>query len=122
MSRMMSAVLVVVLTATLSGQSKPDWHARREACVAALSSFAGDPGAMRQPQLPNDLEGVALEYSSSGCYGRCPAFTLRLERTRAAWEGHAYVKKKGKGGTADFGSAVSEVRTRLAGREHIRHA
>jgi hypothetical protein len=96
MWRIRCVVLVAVLTATISGQSKPDWQTRREACIAALSSFSVDPSVTQPPQLPNDLEGVPLEYFSSGCYGRCPAFKLRLEKNRASWEGHAFVKKKGK--------------------------
>jgi Domain of unknown function (DUF6438) len=96
MKRVASLVLAAVLTATMSGQSKPDWQAKRESCVEALSSFSVDPSATEPPPLPNGLEGVTLEYFSSGCYGNCPAFKLRFEKNRATWEGHAFVKKKGK--------------------------
>jgi hypothetical protein len=96
MERLTYVALVVVLTVMLSGQSKPDWQTRLEACVAALSSFAVDPAATPQPQIPKDLEGVTLQLNSSGCLGNCPSFTLRLEKNRAVWEGRAFVKKKGK--------------------------
>jgi hypothetical protein len=96
MWRIVAVGLIGVLTATISGQSKPDWQARREACITALSSYAIDPTGTKPPELPDDLEGVTIEYVSSGCYGRCPAFTLRLEKNKAAWDGHAFVNKKGK--------------------------
>jgi hypothetical protein len=95
MWRIVAVGLVGVLTATISGQSKPDWQTRRETCITALSSFAVDPTGTK-PDLPDDLEGVTIEYVSSGCYGRCAAFTLRLEKNKAAWDGHAFVHKKGK--------------------------
>jgi hypothetical protein len=98
MWRIASVGLVAVLTATVSGQSKPDWQGQHEACIAALSSFAVDPIGTKPPELPTDLAGVTIEYVSSGCYGNCPAFTLKLEMGKAAWEGHAFVKKKGKAG------------------------
>jgi hypothetical protein len=85
-----------MLTATTSGQSKPDWQARREACITALSSFAVDPSVAKPPQMPDDLEGMSIEYVASGCFGSCPAFTLHLDKNRVAWEGHAFVRKKGK--------------------------
>jgi hypothetical protein len=50
----------------------------------------------KEPQFPDDFDGVALEFSSSGCYGNCPAFTMRIENNRAVWEGHAFVRKKKK--------------------------
>ena len=96
MRRIVSVGLVGLLTATISGQSRPEGKTRREACVSALSSFAVDPAVTKSPLLPDDLKGVTIEYVSSGCYGRCPAFTLRLENSRAEWDGHAFVNKKGK--------------------------
>jgi hypothetical protein len=98
MTRILSLVLAVLLTAAISGQSKPDWQARRENCILALSSFAVDPAVAKPPEIPDGLEGVKIEYVSSGCYGTCPAFTLQLEKGKATWEGHAFVKKKGKAG------------------------
>jgi len=94
--RIVAVALVAVLTGTISSQSKPDWQAQREACITALSSFAVDPSVAKPPQLPEDLEGLSIEYVSSGCYGNCPAFTLRVEKNKAAWDGHAFVRKKGK--------------------------
>jgi len=91
--------LVVLAVLPISGQSKPDsqkGQERRDACIATLSSFAVDPSNAKQPQFPDDLDGVTLEYSSSGCLGTCPAFTIRIENNRAVWEGHAFVRKKKK--------------------------
>jgi hypothetical protein len=96
MGRIVAVGLIGVLTAAISGQSKPDWQARREACIKALSSFAVDPIGTKPPELPHDLEGVTIEYVASGCYGSCPAFTLRLERNKATWDGYAFVNKKRK--------------------------
>lgn len=92
-----SVVLTAIAIVPLSGQSKTDWQKgqeRRAACIATLSSFAVDPSVAKQPRFPDDLDGVSLEYSSSGCYGKCPAFTMRIENNRAVWEGHAFVRKK----------------------------
>jgi hypothetical protein len=96
MNRILSLAFLVLLTATGSGQSKPDPEARHEICVATLSSFATDPSLTKPPDLPSDLDAVTIEYSSSGCYGNCPAFRLRIEKGKATWEGHAFVRKKGK--------------------------
>ena len=96
MYRILSAGLLALITATISGQSKPDWQTRRESCVATLSSFAVDPAVTKPPELPDDLDGVKIKYFSSGCYGKCPAFALWLEKGKATWEGHAFVRKKGK--------------------------
>jgi TonB family protein len=67
-----------------------------DACITTLSSFAVDPSAAKPPELPDELRDVSVEYTASGCYGRCPAFTLRIDKNKAAWDGHAFVKKKGK--------------------------
>jgi uncharacterized protein DUF6438 len=91
-----SVFVLALVTATLSGQSKPDWQGRRESCVERLSTFATEASTMKPPQIPDDLDSVALEYSASGCYGRCPAFKMRVEKGRVVWERHAFVKKKGK--------------------------
>jgi len=94
-----SLALVALVIVPVSGQSKPDWQKgqeRRDACIASLSSFAVDPNTAKEPQFPSDFDEVALEFSSSGCYGNCPAFKMRIENNRAVWEGHAFVRKKKK--------------------------
>ena len=88
--------LLFFIAASLSGQSKQDWQIQKESCVTALSTFSANPDTVKAPDIPRDLNGVTLEYSKSGCYGRCPAFTLRIQKDIATWEGHAYVKAKGK--------------------------
>jgi hypothetical protein len=96
MRRIVSVALITASTVAISGQSKSDWQAHREACISTLSSFAADPSIATPPSLPSDLHGVSIEYFASGCYGTCPAFTLRIEGNKALWDGHAFVRKKGK--------------------------
>jgi len=77
-----SLSLVASVILLVSAQSKPDWQKvqeEREACIASLSSFAVDPSIAKKPQFPDDFAGVALEFFSSGCYGSCPSFTMRIE-------------------------------------------
>jgi len=69
---------------------------RREACVASLSGFPKDVPASPKPLYPADMTGVTLEYNATGCYGNCPAFTLTISKETAVFEGHAYVRAKGK--------------------------
>ena len=95
-SRHVRESIAFPLSSAISGQSQPDQRARREACITALSSFAVDPKLTKPPDLPDDLQGVNIEYFESGCLGNCPAFTLRIEKDRAIWDGHAFVRKKGK--------------------------
>lgn len=92
-----SLALAALAIVPALAQSQPDWQKgqeRRAACIATLSSFAVDPSMAKQPQFPDDLDGVTLEYSSSGCYGNCPAFKMRIENNRAVWEGRDFVRKK----------------------------
>lgn len=96
MHRIISVSIVAVLTSAISGQSQSDSRARREACITSLSSFAVDPRVTKPPGLPDDLQGVSIEYFESGCLGDCPSFTLRIEKNRAIWDGDAFVRKKGK--------------------------
>ena len=121
MWRIVAVGLVGVLTTTISGQSKPDWQARREACITALSSFAIDPIGTKPPELPDDLEGVTIEYVSSG-HRRCPAFTLHLEKNKAGWDGHAFVHKKGKAAKQISDRQFCGLSTRMAGCEDVRYA
>jgi hypothetical protein len=37
-----------------------------------------------------------LLYSATGCLGNCPAFTLTISENVAHFDGHAYVRAKGK--------------------------
>src|SRR5215469_13476951 len=96
MHRTVSVAPITVLAAAISGQSKPDRNAQREACITSLSSFSVDPNITKPPDFPDDLQGVSIEYFESGCLGSCPSFTLRIEKNRAIWDGHAFVRKKGK--------------------------
>ena len=68
----------------------------RDACIASLSGFPKEVPAPPKPLYPTDATGVALEYFASGCYGNCPAFTLTISKETAVFEGHAYVRAKGK--------------------------
>jgi hypothetical protein len=91
------AVSLIVLASF--GQQSP--HARRDTrdttdeCIASLSGFPKDAGSPRPP-YPIDATGVTLEYFASGCYGNCPAFTLTISKDIAHFDGHAYVRAKGK--------------------------
>jgi len=68
----------------------------RDACIASLSGFPKEVPAPPKPLYPTGATGVALEYFASGCYGNCPAFTLTISKETAVFEGHAYVRAKGK--------------------------
>jgi Domain of unknown function (DUF6438) len=78
------------------GQSSPTARqdARKE-CIASLSGFPADAG-LHPPPYPADLNGITMEYTESGCYGSCPAFTLTIIKEGARFDGHAYVRAKGK--------------------------
>jgi hypothetical protein len=89
-------ILALSLPAAIAGQSKPDRQSRRETCIADLSSFAVDPSTVKPPLLPDDLNGIVINYFESGCFGNCPAFTMRIQKNKVEWDGHAYVRKKGK--------------------------
>jgi len=90
----MNLALLVTLTATLSGNPNHGWQTQRD--VTPANSFPGDPNVAGQPQLPDDLKGVILEYSSWGGFGGHPNFTLHLEKNKAVWEGGWMVRKSGK--------------------------
>ena len=109
MYRLISAVLLAAFTATLSGQSKPDWAERHKACIISLSSFAVDPNNTKPPDLPGDLEGVSIEYFGSGCLGTCPSFELRIVKNKAIWNGHTFVRKKGKAEKPISAHTFSEI-------------
>jgi len=96
MQRVSSLMLLAFMAVSLSGQSKPNRQGQRESCITALSTFAAEPNTFKPPTIPDDLTGVTMEYFASGCYGNCPAFKLRIQKDVALWEGHAYVKAKGK--------------------------
>src|ERR1700687_3018498 len=89
------SVFVIVLTSF--GQQSPE--ARRDVrneCVASLSGFPKDAALFTKPPYPIDATGVTLKYFASGCYGTCPAFTLTISKDIASFDGHAYVRAKGK--------------------------
>jgi hypothetical protein len=79
------------------GQSSPDTRRiARDECIASLSGFPKDASLPSKPPYPIDMTGITLEYFASGCYGKCPAFTLTISKDIARFEGHAYVRAKGK--------------------------
>ena len=96
MCRSVAVAFITVLTITICAQTPPDQKAQLKACITSLSSFAADPSVTNPPDVLNDLEGISIEYFASDCLGKCPSFTLRIEKNKAVWEGHAFVKKKGK--------------------------
>ena len=88
--------LVALIASVSWAQAKNDWQSRHESCLNSLSGFAQDPSTVSQPDYPSDLGDVTLEYFASGCFGSCPAFTLRIRRDSAQFEGRDYVRAKGK--------------------------
>jgi hypothetical protein len=91
----LGAVLLIVLVNL--GQSSPDTRrVARDECIASLSGFPKDASLPPKPPYPIDMAGVTLEYFASGCYGKCPAFTLTISKDVAHFEGHAFVRAKGK--------------------------
>jgi Domain of unknown function (DUF6438) len=88
--------IVAIIACTTWAQSKNDWQSKRESCITALSGFPQDASTTSQPLYPSNLEGITLQYFASGCFGSCPAFTLTIGKDFAQFEGHAYVRAKGK--------------------------
>lgn len=88
--------IVVIVVSVGWGQVTNDWKAKQHECIDLLSGFPKDASHQSEPQYPADLNGVTLEYFASGCYGRCPAFTLTIRKDTAEFVGHAWVRKKGK--------------------------
>ncbi len=68
----------------------------KQECISSLSGFPSEGPLTTPVPYPTTLEGVTIEYFESGCYGTCPAFTLRISKDFADWDGHAYVRAKGK--------------------------
>jgi hypothetical protein len=96
--RLTSSTLGVVTLIVLAGfgQSSPERRrVARDECIALLSGFPND-APIPKPPYPTDPSGVTLEYFTSGCYGNCPAFTLTISKGIARFDGHAYVRSKGK--------------------------
>ena len=89
-------VVCLIVFANLTAQSPASHQDSRDDCVASLSGFPRDAPLAPKPQYPTDMTDVTLEYLASGCYGKCPAFTLTINRKTAVFEGHAYVRAKGK--------------------------
>ena len=86
----------LIIFANLAQQGPVAHHETRDACIASLSGFPKDTLAPPKPQYPAEMTGVRLEYFASGCYGKCPAFTLTIAKGIATFDGHAYVRAKGK--------------------------
>src|SRR5277367_2988542 len=100
-SRMRSVSTVIgavslIISANLAQQGPVAHHETRDACIASISGFPKDTLAPPKPQYPAEMTGVRLEYFASGCYGKCPAFTLTIAKETATFEGHAYVRANGK--------------------------
>ena len=97
--RFTAATLGVTSLMTLSSFSQSSTSARQDArkeCIASLSGFRTDASLHSTPPYPADLNGITLEYIETGCYGSCPAFTLVISKDGARFDGHAYVRAKGK--------------------------
>ena len=93
------AVLSIVSLVILPSFGKQTPETRRNTrneCIASLSGFPKDAAPTPDPQYPADDTGFTLEYFASGCYGTCPAFTLTISKDIARFDGHAYVRAKGK--------------------------
>jgi uncharacterized protein DUF6438 len=91
----LGAVALIVLANF--GQSSPEVRRiARDDCIASLSGFPKDAPLPPKPPYPIEPTGATLEYFASGCYGKCPAFTLAISKDIARFEGHAFVRAKGK--------------------------
>ena len=89
--------VVSLIIFAIFGPQVPDAHKdTRDGCVALLSGFPKDDSTPLKPLYPTDTAGFTLEYSASGCYGNCPAFTLSISKGTAVFEGHAYTRASGK--------------------------
>ncbi len=82
--------------ANLAQQAPVAHQETQDACIASLSGFPKDTPALPKPQYPTEMTGITIEYFASGCYGKCPAFTLTIAKDIATFDGHAYVRAKGK--------------------------
>jgi hypothetical protein len=87
---------MVAICAGSSQTQRGDREKRKDECIESLSTFATDPGAAIPPALPSDLKDVTLTYFESGCYGSCPAFTMTLSQNEVEFDGHAFVKARGR--------------------------
>lgn len=97
--RFTAVTIGVASLITLSSFTQPSTSARqdvRKECIASLSGFPADADLRSKPAFPTELTGITLEYFESGCYGKCPAFTLTISKDIARFDGHAYVRAKGK--------------------------
>lgn len=94
--RVTATTLSLALLMSL-GQSGHDLRQEaRDKCIESLSGFPNADTPPAKPPYPVDLAGVTLTYFASGCYGNCPAFTLAVSKNTASFDGHAYVRAKGK--------------------------
>ncbi|MGE0405226.1 MAG: DUF6438 domain-containing protein [Candidatus Korobacteraceae bacterium] len=71
-------------------------QASRERCIALLSSYKTNPESAVETPFPEDLSKVKLEFFATGCHGTCAAFTMTLTRGKVEFDGHNFVKAKGK--------------------------
>jgi hypothetical protein len=92
------AILSVTTLLALAGtgySSQDDRKAARAECIASLSGFPDGDTAVKT-SIPADTNGFTLKYFASGCFGTCPAFTLTFSEGVARFEGHDYVRAKGR--------------------------
>ena len=64
-------------------------------CIVSLSGFPQDDGLKPVPPYPVELTGVSIEYFASGCYGRCPAFSIIVTKNVVRFQRHSHVRAKG---------------------------
>jgi len=90
--------LVLMSFAEACGQSKSNtpWAEQKRECISHLSGFPTENPAKTAPLYPLSLDGVTIEYFASGCFGSCPAFTLRISKDSTDWKGDALCAPKAR--------------------------
>jgi len=68
----------------------------KKACLESLSGFPSELATVAEPPFPADFQDVTIVYFESGCFGKCPSFKMTMRDGAAEFEGHAYVRAKGK--------------------------
>jgi Domain of unknown function (DUF6438) len=86
------AVLVSLLAMSQSANTDMD-HA---GCIRSLSGYPPELAKAPVPKRPSTLKDVSLVYFESGCLGTCPSFRMTMRPTGVVFEGHGYVRAKGK--------------------------
>ncbi len=55
-----------------------------------------ESSTLLDPDLPNDISGIRISYAESGCYGKCPVFSMEISDGLLTFSGRNYVRAKGK--------------------------